>query len=539
MKLAHFVQELEYLIRARYSIISINTIEEERALQLVRQAGSALNKRIVTWSSTRGLELNGQPLDGKSADFRTALLMSEELAKEPSLFVWCDLHPYLKEHSSPVPIRAFREFSQKIRTGLPSNSVLISPVTAIPPELQKEMTILDLPLPDLDEVKQVIISFTDPYKDKPGVTIDQSKEVVDALARAAVGLTQAEIENCLAKALVNDRCISLDDVASMLAEKRQIIRKSGILDFVPTEDMLPSDIGGLQNLKRWLERRKASYTEEARSFGLDWPKGVLLVGIPGCGKSLCAKSVASAWKMPLLRLDLGRVFSGLVGSSEANMRSALAMCEAVSPSIVWIDEIEKAISGAGQGASDGGTATRVFGTLLTWMQEKKSPVFVFATANDIAKLPPELLRKGRFDEIFFVDLPNEDERAEIFGIHLRRLKRDAKGIDVSHLVELSGEAHWGDGIRLTGSEIESAVKEGLLEAYYRRITDGDSTRDLETEDIAAAIRRSVPLAKLRSRDVQSMRQWASENAVRASIASTGAEAAADAHERTVGRNIDF
>lgn len=539
MKLAQFSQELEYLIRARYSVISVCTIEEERALQLVKQAGAALNKQIITWSSTRGLERDGELLDNKSADFRTALNVAEELAKEPSLFVWFDLHPYLREHASPVPIRAFREFSQKIRTGLPSNSIIISHSTEIPAELQKEITILDLPLPDLDEVRQVIRDFTSPYNGKAGVTIDQSKEVVEALARAAVGLTQAEIENCLAKALVKDRCISIEDVAGMLEEKRQIIRKSGILDYVPTEELNLDDIGGLQNLKRWLNRRKASYTEEAQGFGLDWPKGVLVVGVPGCGKSLCAKSVAAAWKMPLLRLDLGRVFSGYVGSSEANMRSALAMCEAVSPAIVWIDEIEKAISGAGRGDSDGGTATRVFGTLLTWMQEKKSPVFVFATANDIARLPPELLRKGRFDEIFFVDLPNEDERAEIFSIHLKRLKRDPLRFDLPRLVEMSGETHWGDGIRLTGSEIEAAVKEGLLEAFFRQTDGPDAERDLKTEDIVMAIERSVPLAKMRRQDIQTMRDWASENAVRASVAAAGTAKAEAKHETTVGRNIDF
>ncbi|GAA3408289.1 AAA family ATPase [Paenibacillus hodogayensis] len=541
MKPNIFLKELEYLIRARYSVIYVDTIEEERALQLVEQVGSGLGKRIVTWTCTRGLELNGKIID-KTADFRAALHVAGELAKEPTLFVWFDLHPYMKEYASPVPIRAFREFSQQIRSGLPSNSIVISPAMDIPPELQKEITILDLPLPELEEVKQIIIEFADVYQDKPGVTIDRSKEIVDALARAAVGLTRAEIENCLAKALVKDRSLSVDDVAAMLEEKRQIIRKSGILEYVATEHMQLDDIGGLQNLKRWLERRRASYTEEARTFGIDWPKGVLLVGVPGCGKSLCAKSVAAAWQMPLLRLDLGRVFSGLVGSSEANMRTALAMCEAVSPSIVWIDEIEKALAGSRQGSSDGGTATRVFGTLLTWMQEKKSPVFIFATANDIAKLPPELLRKGRFDEIFFVDLPNEEERREIFHIHLSRLQRDPARFDLDRLVELSGETRWGEAVRLTGSEIEAAVREGLLEAYYRRTAEGDPLRDLETADIVSAIERSVPLARMRGEDIREMRDWASQNAVRASAPAAGTAAsslAADAGESTVGRSIDF
>ncbi|MPM28276.1 ATP-dependent zinc metalloprotease FtsH [bioreactor metagenome] len=276
---------------------------------------------------------------------------------------------------------------------------------------------------------------------------------------------------------------------------------------------------------------------EAMEYGIEWPKGVLLVGVPGCGKSLCAKCVAASWKMPLLRLDLGKVFSGIVGSSEANMRMALSICETVSPSIIWIDEIEKALSGIGSGASDGGTATRIFGTLLTWMQEKTSPVFVFATANNINSIPPELLRKGRFDEIFFVDLPNEDERAEIFKIHIEKLKRNVSKFDIETLVECSGEKFWGEGVRLTGAEIEAAVREGLLESFYDKVENHNDTKDLCTEDIVKSIKRSVPLAQIRQRELKGLRDWASQNAVRASNMYQGVKQ--ESIEITVGRNIDF
>ncbi|MEK3743737.1 AAA family ATPase [Brevibacillus sp. FSL K6-0770] len=539
--LQDFVKEVEYLIRARYSILYIFTSEEERALDVFQGISASLNKRIVTWTATKGLVLNGEELDHKSTDFRIALTMAEDLAKEPTLFLWFDLHPLLR--GSHVNIRTFREFAQKTRTGFPSNSIIIAPSLEIPVELQHEITILDLPLPDLDEVMQIIRSFTDAYVGRPGIVIDQSPEVIEALARAAVGLGRNEIENCLAKALVKNRGISASDVSTILEEKKQIVRKSGVLEYISTESLNLEQIGGLENLKRWLLRRKASYSEEARQFGIQWPKGVMLVGVPGCGKSLCAKSVAAAWQMPLLRLDLGRVFAGIVGSSEANIRSALMMCEAVSPSIVWIDEIEKGLSGVGSGFSDGGVATRIFGTLLTWMQEKKSPVFVFATANKIEQLPAELLRKGRFDEIFFVDLPTPEEREEILKIHLERLKRNPARFDIDRLVEVSGEKYWGEGIRLTGAEIEASLHEGLIDAFAKRSNPEEKDRDIDTEDILLAMQRTVPLAKARREEIEKLRSWAKEFAVRASLASPAspANAMADgvAREEAVGRNIDF
>jgi SpoVK/Ycf46/Vps4 family AAA+-type ATPase len=535
-----FIQELEVLIRARYGIILINTLEEERALDLLAGLARKLNKRLLTWSCTKGLIIEGKTaVHPDTVDLMAAINRAEKLAEEPSLFVWLDLQSHL--NSSPVFIRRFKELAQEIREGMPSNSIIVGPLMDIPIELQKEVAIIDMPYPDLAELKTIISQFAQQYADRPELEIDCSEATLDALGRASIGLSKSEIENCLAKSLVKHKRITSQDIDFILEEKKQNIRKAGILEYVDTEKLETSDIGGLDNLKKWLEIRKMAYTPEAERFGISWPKGVLLVGVPGCGKSLSAKCVAASWKMPLLRLDLGRVFGMYVGTSEANIRLALSMCEAVSPSILWIDEIEKALSGhASSNQSDGGTTSRVFGTILTWMQEKKSPVFVFATANNIASLPPELLRKGRFDEIFFVDLPNEQERAEIFRIHIKRIKRDPAKFDIARLVKLSGEATWGDGVRLTGSEIEACVNQALLEAFFARNTAAHPEGDITSADIEKAILQSVPLSRVRKEDIGYMRTWAAENAVRASYAPEQTSSfSAEAREVTVGRNIDF
>lgn len=533
-----FSRELEVLVRARYSIIYINTHEEERALDFVTRLSAKLNKRVITWTCTKGLQIDGKMLDPNTSDLMIAIEKAERLAEEPSLIVWLDLQSHLGK--SPVIIRRYKELAQRVRDGLPSNSIVIGPMLEIPNELQKEVAVIDMPFPDLEEIKTIITGFVDQYKDRPELSIDRSEETIDLLGRASLGLSQSEIENCLAKSLVKHKRISALDIDFILEEKKQNIRKAGILEYVSTEDMEVTEIGGLDNLKKWLEIRKAAYTPEAEQFGIGWPKGVLLVGVPGCGKSLSAKCVAAAWKMPLLKLDLGRVFGMYVGSSEANIRLALSMAEAVSPSILWIDEIEKALSGlASSNSSDGGTTSRVFGTILTWMQEKKRPVFVFATANNIASLPPELLRKGRFDEIFFVDLPNEQERAEIFRIHLGRIGRNPDLFDVAKLVRLSGETEWGDGIRLTGSEIEACINQALLESFFAKMSEQTPDRDVRTDDLEKAILQSVPLSKTRKDDIGFMRSWASENAVRASLSAEQVTVHSQKREVTVGRNIEY
>ena len=308
------------------------------------------------------------------------------------------------------------------------------------------------------------------------------------------------------------------------------------MDYIDASSLSLDNVGGLETLKRWLALHSAAFGRAAKEFGLAPPKGVLLTGVPGCGKSLTAKCVAAAWKLPLLKLDMGKVFHGIVGSSEANIRQALATAEAVSPSILWIDEIEKGLAGSSGGGGDGGTAVRVFGTLLTWMQEKTAPVFVFATANDISSLPPELLRKGRFDEIFFVDLPSTPEREAILSIHIKSTGRNVSLFDIKKLSGLSGETSLGEGIRLSGAELEAWVRDAMLEAYRRRSTQ-DQSADLSMTDFEQTIVRIVPMAKMRKSDISRLRIWATENAVSASNRDN--LAAASGPSDMGGRVLDF
>jgi SpoVK/Ycf46/Vps4 family AAA+-type ATPase len=289
-------------------------------------------------------------------------------------------------------------------------------------------------------------------------------------------------------------------VGLILEEKKRVIRKSGILEYHDAQQNL-SDVGGLEHLKEWIRKRSVAFSEQARSFGLPPPKGVLLLGVQGCGKSLSAKAISQVWNLPLLRLDMGRIFSSLVGSSEENMRRAISTAESVAPAILWIDEIEKAFAGTRGGDSDAGTSSRVFGTFLTWLQEKSAPVFVIATANNIATLPPELLRKGRLDEIFFVDLPTPEERKEIFRIHLRQRRRAPEAVDLDALAAAS------EGF--SGSEIEQAVVAALYDAF-------DHGRDLTTDDLLKATTASIPLSKTMKEEIDRLRRWAGDRARNAS-----------------------
>jgi SpoVK/Ycf46/Vps4 family AAA+-type ATPase len=330
------------------------------------------------------------------------------------------------------------------------------------------------------------------------------------LLQAALGLTLGEAENVFAKIIVKDERLSGDDVNEVFAEKQQIIRKSGLLEYCTTTETF-SNIGGLAMLKDWLNKRVSAFTDEARAFGLPAPKGILMLGVQGCGKSLCAKAVSSQWQLPLLRFDMGRMFGSLVGSSEENVRRAIAVAESVAPTILWVDEIDKAFAGSqGSGSADGGTTARVFGTFLTWLSEKTAPVFVVATANDISQLPPELLRKGRLDEIFFVDLPSREERAQIFAIHLVKRGRDAAAFDTTACAEASPD--------FSGAEIEEAINNALYDAFY-------ASQQLTTAHILHSVTQTVPLAKTMDEQINRLRSWAEGRARNASVGRDAQKAA--------------
>lgn len=501
---AAFAAELELLVRARYPLIYVVTAEELRAQTLVTELAEQRNKKVYEWTSSTGLVLGGTSLQsrkGHVAATRDPMAALEVILEqvEPALFVFKDLHPFLtRQH--PQVIRRLKDIALNLKHSL-KTLILVSPVLEVPPELEKEITVLPLPLPGTEELGQLLDQIVRDVTELKGVQLDLDAAGRERLLRAALGLTLGEAENVFAKIIVADGRLSGEDVHAVFAEKQQIVRKSGLLEYQTTQEDF-NQVGGLDILKDWLIKRSSAFTPAARAFGLPAPRGVLLLGVQGCGKSLSAKAVSTLWQLPLLRFDMGRMFSGLVGSSEENMRRAIAVAESVAPAVLWIDEVDKAFAGAsGPGAGDGGTAARVFGTFLTWLAEKRSPVFVVATANDISHLPPELLRKGRLDEIFFVDLPNPVERAQILRVHLTKRGRTADHYDVGTLAVAAED--------FSGAELEEAINSALYEAFYAGI-------EITTDHILAAIQATVPLARTMDEQIRRLRHWADGRARRAS-----------------------
>jgi hypothetical protein len=503
MKLA---QEIETLIRARYPILYIVTGEETRVEAMLTDIARNRLKKLYEWSYTTGLVPAGTSIQAqkhRNAATRDPLVALDQVIDqvEPAIFVFRDFHPFLTKSNFAV-IRKLKEIALHLKNSY-KTIVLVSPIQEIPPELDKEITVLSFPLPDRAELGDLLDRIVDDVKQFRQVVIDLDAAARDRLLSAALGLTLNEAENVFAKIIVKDERLGGDDVNEVFAEKQQIIRKSGLLEYCATDESF-NQVGGLGILKDWLDKRSIAFSREARDFGLPPPKGILLLGVQGCGKSLCAKAVSSLWQLPLLRFDMGRMFGSLVGSSEENVRKAIAVAESVAPAILWVDEIDKAFAGSqGSGSTDGGTTARVFGTFLTWLSEKTAPVFVVATANDISQLPPELMRKGRLDEIFFVDLPAEEERAGIFAIHLERRGRPAAGFRLPELVAASKE--------FSGAEIEQAI----ISALYDAFSEG---RPLATEHILEALSQTVPLSKTMDEQLSRLRTWAEGRARHASVA---------------------
>jgi ATP-dependent 26S proteasome regulatory subunit len=502
-----FVADLDILIRARYPLIYLVSWEEQRLDAILQDLASAHGKVLLSWSITRGLRRIGGPRGGPHVEAgRDPVEMLAAIGKltEASLVVLKDFHPFLND---PGVIRALRELAQDLKSSY-TTVILLSPVLNIPVELEKEVSVLDVPLPTFRELYALLREIVAVVRQGKKAVIDLDREKAEGLIKAAQGLTLSEAENAFAKAIANDGRLDGSDIKLVMEEKRQVIRKSGLLEYYPADEDL-AGVGGLDDLKAWLETRSAAFGEPARKFGLPAPKGLLLLGVQGCGKSLTAKAIAATWGLPLLRLDMGRIFSGLVGSSEENMRKAIRVAESVSPAVLWVDEIEKGLAGSGSsGANDSGVTARVFGALLTWLQEKTSPVFVVATANRIDGMPPELLRKGRFDEIFFIDLPAAPEREQILRIHVQRRKRDPARFD---LAALSAAAEG-----FSGAELEQAVVTGLYHAFQQGA-------DLEQGHVLRALQETFPLATTMGEEIARLRDWAKARTRRAS---SGALAAA-------------
>ncbi len=499
-------QEIDTLIRARYPILYIVTGEEVRAQNTIVEIANGRQKKVFEWSYTVGLVPAGTSIQSqkhRNAATRDPLVALDQVIDqvEPAIFIFKDFHPFLKGSNFAV-IRKLKEIALHLKNSF-KTVILISPVMEIPTELDKEMTVLNFPLPTREELGELLDKIVEDVKQFRQVELDLDEAGRDKLLSAALGLTLSEAENVFAKIIVQDERLSGEDVNDVFAEKQQIIRKSGLLEYYATDESF-ADVGGLAVLKDWLNKRSVAFGEEAREFGLPAPKGILMLGVQGCGKSLCAKAVSSLWQLPLLRFDMGRMFGSLVGSSEENVRKAIAVAESVAPAILWVDEIDKAFAGSqGSGSTDGGTTARVFGTFLTWLSEKTAPVFVVATANDISHLPPELMRKGRLDEIFFVDLPSEEEREEIFRIHLSRRKRQPESFDLAELVAGSKE--------FSGAEIEQAIISALYDAFYAR-------EDLKTEHLLESLAQTVPLSKTMDEQLNRLRTWAEGRARHSSVA---------------------
>jgi len=499
-------------------------------------------RKVFSWTQTNGwIDENGESIN-QTTDPIAALDFIEKV-NEDAVFILYDFHVFFGVRNRPVEyavIRKLRDIGQVLLKGAhKKNVIFISPELLIPEDMQKEISVLEFPLPGVEEIKSLLNEMLDMNSAVENKLSEEDKEI---LSKAALGLTLQEAENAFARAMVEDGRICIGDLDIIFDEKNQVIRKTGILEFIKS-DLSIEDVGGLENLKRWLQKRNNTWLDSAKKYNVPAPKGVLITGVPGCGKSLTAKAMSAIWQLPLLNLDMGKIFSGVVGSSEENMRRALQAAEAVAPSILWIDEIEKGLSGH-SGEGDSGTGSRVFGTFLTWMQDKTAPVFVIATANNISKLPPELLRKGRFDEIFFVDLPTRQERKDIFTVHLKKRLIDPDiskniledGVINPETLDLLADKTEG----FVGAEIEQIVISALYEALFR-------DEPLEVDDLMNVTSQMVPLSVTQREQIKALRDWANVRAVAATTKcdlSEYATAITDDDDEDVsssrgGRMIDF
>ena len=499
-------QKLILMIRAYYPVLYLHSYEYYRTKQkikgiveLLRREGKKVNYyqwdcvyglvQILPDKTEKRIERMQNPLEV------LAYILNSKKSGEKNIFVLDDINNHIERDEVKLMFRKIAE-----ATNNNTHAIILSSIYRLPAELEKYITVLQIPLPKRNELGEVLDIVAKQSK------VELKTNLRNRLIDAALGMTSMEADLAYCLASVKD---GFDDKSpfTVSSEKEQIIRKSGILDYFPKNESL-KDVGGMDNLKEWLNKRQLAYDKEARDWGLKEPKGLLLLGVPGCGKSLIAKSIASSWNMPLLRLDVGKVFQGIVGSSEDNIRKAIATAEAVAPCVLWIDEIEKGLSGVqSSGATDGGVTSRIFSTILTWMQEKTAPVFVVATANNINQLPPELLRKGRFDEIFFVDLPSQKEKENIFSIHLQKNRQNVSSFALDILAQKA------EGFN--GAEIEECIKEAMFTAYVES-QETNIAPKLQMIHILDAIKNTVPLSKTMEKQITDLRKFAVSRAKNAS-----------------------
>jgi hypothetical protein len=522
------LDRLKILINSSTPIVVMETVEEVRALSLVHAACSDLNLALFEWTIADGLVRSGsgaavsQPrtttmgnLTGSNAvGSNTALYNTADPAQALSnletmtieaVFVLKDFHRHM---DNPVVVRRLRDVGQKFSANR-RTLVLTAPAIEMPPELVGLVEFLDLPLPDRDRLREIIRETYTRMAGTHTLKLQLDSNGVDAMAANLRGLTEEAAERAVSQTVVGRQALSPDCVTDVLDAKKALLQRSEMLEFVDATDNMAS-VGGLENMKRWLEQRRGAWDDGALKFGLEPPKGVIILGVQGCGKSLCARAVAGEWNLPLVKFDTAAVYDKFIGETEKHIQKVFRVAEGLAPCVLWIDELEKVFAGSGpdSASADAGVSSRLLASFLSWMQDRKPAVFVAATCNNVTVLPPELIRKGRFDELFFVDLPSTAERKQIFCIQLTKRKRNPADYDL-HRAAAAAQG-------FSGAEIESAVQTALYAAFARK-------QELSTEDLLTALSSTVPLSITRSEEVAQLRAWAKDRAVWASALNQKAE----------------
>jgi AAA+ superfamily predicted ATPase len=519
------LERLKILIDSSTPIVVMETVEEVRAVRMARAACSTLNLAVFEWTIASGLARSSSgslesrlelPIPGgyhagtvdDIAESAKALYDSREPAKMlanlegitiEAAFILKDLHRHMDDS---VVVRRLRDVGQKFATNR-RTIILTAPKISIPPELASLVEFLELPIPDRQRLRQII--------DEVLVRVSKTHTLqrrldpggLDNIAENLRGLTEEEAERAISQALVSRYALCPEIVGDVLDAKKALLKRSEMLDFVEASDTLAS-VGGLDNLKRFLAQRRGSWEEQAREFGLDPPRGVIILGVQGCGKSMCARAIAGEWKLPLVKFDTAAVYDKYIGETEKRIQKVFKVAEGLAPCVLWIDELEKVFAGSGpdSASADAGVSSRLLASFLSWMQDRKAPVFVAATCNNVSALPPELIRKGRFDELFFVDLPSQAERKQIFGIQLGKRKRNPADFNLDQVAAAAQG--------FSGAEIESAVQTALYAAYSQK-------QQLTTQHLLAAIQATVPLSTTRAEEIEALREWAEKRAVPASL----------------------
>ena len=541
------LERLKVLINSSTSIVVMETVEEPRAVSLVRQACSDLNMAVFEWTIADGLVRSGSKASaasalpnyaksvpipqGNSEDSRLAravlssftsdvpaqksaiynttdpvqALANMESMTVEAVFILKDFHRHM---DNPVVVRRLRDVGQKFSANR-RTLVLTAPSIDMPPEIAGLVEFLDLPLPDAARLHQIIRETYTRMAETHTLKLQLDSQGVDAMAANLRGLTEEEAERAISQTVVGRLALSVDCITDVLDAKKALLKRSEMLEFVDTTDTMAS-VGGLENLKKWLEQRKGSSDDDAREFGLEPAKGIVIMGVQGCGKSLCARSVAGEWKLPLVKFDTAAIYDKYIGETEKRIQKVFKVAEGLAPCVLWIDELEKVFAGSGpdSASADAGVSSRLLASFLSWMQDRKAPVFVAATCNNVNALPPELIRKGRFDELFFVDLPNLAERTQIFGIQLTRRKRKPADYDLDRVAAAANG--------FSGAEIESAVQGALFAAFSQK-------HELSSDDMLTALATTVPLSVTRAEEIGTLRDWAKDRAVWASGQQSKAE----------------